>query len=37
MILMVASGENREPKNNKMKVKRERYEYKARVALEAAK
>ena len=34
---MVGSGENREPKNNKMKVKRERHEYKARVALEAAK
>lgn len=39
MILMVGSGENREPKNNKMKAKRKRHEpeFKARVALEALK
>lgn len=39
MILMVRSGENREPKNNKMKAKRKRHEpeFKARVALEALK
>ena len=39
MILMVRSGENREPKNNKMKEKRKRHEpeFKARVALEALK
>jgi len=36
---MVGSGENREPKNNKMKAKRKRHEpeFKARVALEALK
>ena len=36
---MVRSGENREPKNNKMKEKRKRHEpeFKARVALEALK
>lgn len=39
MILMVGSGENCEPKNNKMKAKRKRHEpeFKARVALEALK
>jgi len=39
MILMMGSGENREPKNNKMKAKRKRHEpeFKARVALEALK
>ena len=39
MILMEESGDNREPKNNKMKAKRKRHEpeFKARVALEALK
>ena len=39
MILMEGSGENREPKNNKIKAKRKRHEpeFKARVALEALK
>ncbi len=39
MILMVGSGKNREPNNNKMKAKRKRHEpeFKARVALEALK